>query len=132
MLDLSHETALSEQVWPALKSRTQLPESLQDFLQKDGGDVVTADCQRRYARTPLRRIAIARVGDQLHACYAKDLSRMGVGFYAPINLLPKQVLELWLPSGKTVSLRVTRCRRMAVACYEIGTIFDSEFEKKRK
>ncbi len=132
MLDVSHETALNEQVWLALTSRTQLPESLQDYLQKNGGDVVTADCQRRYARTPLRRIAIARVGDQLHACYAKDLSRMGIGFYAPVNLLPKQALQLWLPSGKTVPLRVTRCRRMAAACYEIGTIFDSEFEKKRK
>ena len=131
MLDLSHETALSEQLWQALESRTLLPESLQGHLQKHG-DVVTANCQRRYARTPLNRIAIALVGDQRHACFAKDLSRMGIGFYSPVNLLPKQVLQLWLPSGKTVPLRVTRCWRMATACYEIGTIFDSEFEKKLK
>jgi hypothetical protein len=132
MLDLSHETALSEQLWQTLESRTELPESLQDYLQKQGGSAVTAECHRRYARTPLRRIAIAVIGDNRHACFAKDLSRMGIGFYAPVNLLPKQLLQLWLPSGKTVPLRVTRCRRIAAACYEIGTIFDSEFEKKQK
>lgn len=132
MLDLSHETALSEQLWQALESRTLLPESLQGFLQKPSGGAVTASCQRRYARTPLNRIAIALVGDKRHACFAKDLSRMGIGFYSPVNLLPKQALQLWLPNGKTVPLRVTRCRRLAVECYEIGTIFDSELEKKPK
>lgn len=130
MLDLSHETALSEHLWQTLESRTNLPESLQDLLQRNGGDVVTADCQRRYVRTPLRRIAIAVVGDARHACFAKDLSRMGIGFYAPVNLLPKQLLHLWLPGGKTVALSVTRCRRISAACYEIGTIFGSEFAKK--
>jgi hypothetical protein len=129
MLDLSHETALSEQVWQTLESRTELPESLQYFLQKQGGSAVTADCHRRYARTPLRRIAIAVIGDKRHACFAKDLSRMGIGFYAPVNLLPKQNLQLWLPSGKTVVLRVTRCRRIDAACYEIGTVFASDSEQ---
>jgi hypothetical protein len=132
MLDLSHETALSEQLWNTLESRTVLPESLQGYLQKQGGDVVLAGCQRRYIRTPLRKTAIALVGDQRHACFAKDLSRMGIGFYAPINLLPRQLLQLWLPNGKVVPLRVTRCRRIDVSCYEIGTIFAANSEKKPK
>jgi len=78
MLDLSHETALSEQLWQTLESRTELPESLQDYLQKQGGSAVTAECHRRYARTPLRRIAIAVIGDQRHACFAKMFRGWGL------------------------------------------------------
>jgi hypothetical protein len=133
MLGLGDETALTEQAWHALESRTQLPESLRDFLPKHGNDGAMAGCQRRYVRMPLRKIAIALDGNNRHACYAKNLSRMGMGFYSPVNFLPKKVLSLWLAHGETImQLRVTRCRRLAAGCYEIGTVFDSELEDLKK
>ncbi len=132
MLGLGHETALTEQDWQALESRTRLPASVRDGLQKHGHDGAMAGCQRRYVRLPLHKYAILIAGDVQHACYAKDISRLGIGFFAPLNLLPKTIVQLWLPHGKIVQLRVTRCRRLDANCYEIGTVFYCELSKLKK
>jgi hypothetical protein len=130
MLGLGYEATLTEQDWHALSSRAQLPESLRDYFEKNDAQRVMVDCQRRYTRQILHNRAIMLVGNVRHACYTKDISRMGIGFYAPMNLLPKTILQFWLPYGRIMQLRVTRCRRLDALCYEIGTVFHCESSQK--
>lgn len=126
MLDLGDEPALNVPEWSAVASRAELPATLRGEATRYASDGVMADCQRRYIRKFCFKSAVARVGDDFHACYAKDLSRMGLGFFSPVNLLPKKVIRLWLSNGQLLKLRVVRCRRLGDKCYEIGTVFHIE------
>jgi hypothetical protein len=132
MLDLSHERELSEELWHSLSSKTELPTAIRDSLWKHGNEGVMVGCHRRYARVPLHNIAIAVDGDVKHACFAKDISRNGIGVYAPINFMPKKIFALWLPHGKIIRVQVARCRRLAAHCYEVGTIYYSDSVEKLK
>ncbi len=123
MLGISHETKLSVQLWKSLPSRASLPCPLEEFLDIQIGQRAVFNSKRLHARKPLRTAAIALLADGLHACYVKDISRMGVGFYAPINLLPKKIVRLWLPNGKILQLSITRCRRRCDNCFECGGTF---------
>jgi hypothetical protein len=123
MLGVSNETQLSEAHWQTLPSRVELPNELAAVPSASTREGAKADCQRRYARMLVHSPAIAESDDVCHACFTKDISRNGVGFYSPVNLLPKKALRLWLPSGNIFNLRVTRCRRLAERCYEVGTRF---------
>ncbi|QEG37312.1 hypothetical protein Pr1d_46530 [Bythopirellula goksoeyrii] len=128
MLDISHETKLSEEVWQSLLSRTVLPRPIEETLRDPSIKQTRPDSKRFLARRPLHKIAIAKIGDELHACFAKDLSRMGVGFYSPINILPKTLVTLWLPGNKTLQLAITRCRRRGESCFECGSTFQLSTE----
>jgi hypothetical protein len=66
-----------------------------------------------------------KLDDSRHACLTKDLSRKGLGFYAPVNFLPRKTVLVWLPNGEKLSVRVTRCRRLGEHCYEAGASFDA-------
>jgi hypothetical protein len=129
MLGLSNESTLTEQDWHALSSKVDLPDSISQHLRLQGHDGAMMGCQRRYARLPVHKMAILIDGADQHACVSKDVSRIGMGFYSPVDFLPKKTMRLWLPSGQIVSLRVMRCRRHAKNCYEIGAVFFSEADR---
>lgn len=123
MLGLGHEVELSEQLWHALPERVVLPPRLLAAQQSAVSEPVMYDCLRQYARRPLHSIAIVTHCGERYACQTKDISRVGVGLYMPVNMLPKKLLELWLPNRNLFLLRVTRCRRLAEECYEVGARF---------
>lgn len=124
MLDLSDAPQLSERTWLTLPERAKLPCSLRAYMAGGGEDRVRAASRRRYQRASLRSIAIGMTGDDALALYMKDVSRMGVGFYAPKNLLPQTLLKVWLPTGRMLSVKLTRCRRLGEGCFECGAAFD--------
>jgi hypothetical protein len=123
MLGVDDARELSEQFWQELLSRVELPQEIADAQRKTAGEPVRSDCQRRYGRRSLASPAILADGVRHHACRGKDISRIGVGFYCPINVLPKKIIRLWLPHGGIFLLRVTRCRRLGERCYEVGSRF---------
>ncbi|TWU22620.1 hypothetical protein Pla144_40800 [Bythopirellula polymerisocia] len=123
MLGISNETDLNEQVWQSLTSRTVLLCSFEEYLQSERDQPFIIESKRLYARRSLHKIAIAMLGGNRHACFAKDISRMGVGFYAPINILPKKKVTLWFAGGKVLQLSITRCRRLGDKCFECGGTF---------
>jgi hypothetical protein len=129
MLGLGNQNTLTEQDWHALTSKVELPDAISQHLRLHGHDGAMMGCQRRYARLPVHKMAILIDGADQHACVSKDVSRVGMGFYSPVNFLPKKTMRLWLPSGQVVSLRVTRCRRQAEHCYEIGATYFSEADR---
>ena len=85
---------------------------------------VQADSQRRYNRTYLRGIGILHCEEQDLAVYLKDLSRMGVGFYSPVQLFPGDWVELQLTGKKLLKLQITRCLRIRDRCFDCGSVCD--------
>jgi hypothetical protein len=110
--------------WVSLASRTRLPVSLERYLKEAPSQCAVANTRRRFARAPLRTIGVLRVGDVEHAVVVKDVSRLGVGFYAPVNLLPLKAMTLQLPGKAPLPLRAARCRRLGEMYYECGAKFD--------
>ena len=120
MLDLSNATEISE-VWRSIDSQAALPTSPEEFFGKAGPK--QADQQRAYERHYLRCQAILRRECETHAIYMKDCSRTGMGVISPVQLFPRQRVQLWMSPQRSYSLEIVRCRRLGANCYECGTIF---------
>jgi hypothetical protein len=124
MLDVHDEETLKRQ-WQSLASRTLLPVSWQRYLSQPLPDRVVPVAKRRFVRASLKSIAILIEGERAHAIYLKDVSRLGLGFYAPVNILPRKPLALLIPGRKTLHLRAVRCRRLGEKYYECGAKFEA-------
>ncbi len=88
MLDLRNSRALIEYLWNSLDLRPELPCSEKEYWNQSGLMRVHANTQRRYNRTYLRGIGILHWKERDLAVFVKDLSRMGIGFYSPVQLFP--------------------------------------------
>jgi hypothetical protein len=125
MLDVDDARQLSESEWKLLAAQTQLPRAVAEYFAARPVAAPRLDSRRQFHRKPLRGIALLLAGDERYAAFTKDLSRTGIGFFAPIHLFPKKIVELWLPSPRVLSMRVTRCLRIAPDCFLCGSIFES-------
>ena len=120
MLDLSNEAAI-DQAWEHLESKAVLPTSAEEFYKKSGAK---ADRQiREFERHYLRCRSIFRYECQNHGAYMKDCSRAGMGFLSPIQLFPRDPIQLWISNQRNYSLEIIRCQRLMSNCYECGAIF---------
>jgi len=128
MLDLRNSRELIESHWNSLDLRAELPCAEKEYWDRSGPMRVQSDSQRRYHRYYLREIGVVHRDGQDLAVYAKDVSRMGVGFYSPIQLFPCDWVELQLPGKKTLTLQITRCLRIRARCFECGTVYSSNTE----
>jgi len=132
MLDLIDATTLSEQAWRQLASRAELPCSWDEYVTSGGVSNSKVNSTRKHCRVSLRSIAIVIDGDQQYAAYAKDVSKSGLGFYSPVNLLPRTIIQLWVPGRALLRLRITRCRRLGERSYECGTVYESITQPPRR
>jgi hypothetical protein len=123
MLAISDETALNEEAWAALESRAALPCSWEEFVAEAGLVKHRADSRRKFVRVGLRQIAIFWHEGQAYAGYTKNVSRISLAFYSPINLLPLSEIRLWIPGHPVFNLATRRCRRLKESCFECGAIF---------
>ena len=123
MLDLSHEPNVSGLPWESAELAARLPGKMTDFFEKEGPLPVRLNCRRAYRRFYLRGKAILRCGNDTYGVYTVDASRMGIGFFAPIQLLPKLHVMLQLPNVKEFEVEVVRCCRLEQNCYHCGAIF---------
>ncbi len=103
--------------WELLKSRTKLPFNWELFARQQQAQWQVANSQRRFERKAMRAIAILVRGEELHAAYTRDISQTGIGFFAPIPLLPDERVWLELPGNRLMPVRVTRCKQMAEHCH---------------
>jgi hypothetical protein len=125
MLDLIDATTLTEASWHELVSRAELPFSWQEYVAGAGTVQSTPEDTRKFCRIALRSIAIVFIDEQAHAAYAKDVSKVGMGFYSPVNLLPRTFIRIWVPGRSLLRLRVSRCRRLGERCFECGGLFEA-------
>jgi len=122
MLDINNAGLTVQDLWDQLSSITTLPEGFTVFDGRAGAAPVHRNCHRRCRRFYLRTKGILLAQDGRHGVYVKDLSRQGIGFLAPLQLFPREEVELLIPGKPRLQLSVTRCRRLGAECYECGTV----------
>ena len=123
MLELGDSKELTTEFWNSLPIRADLPCSPDKYLDKSGPLGVLRESRRGYHRFYLRTIALLRCDGNEYAAYCKDLSRMGIGFFSPVQLFPGDVISLEIPGNKPLRLEVARCIRIRERCYECGSQF---------
>ncbi|MEZ6072689.1 MAG: PilZ domain-containing protein [Pirellulales bacterium] len=121
-IDVDH-SELIETRWSALKSKVVLPGNEHAFMSRTGRLPSKEDSRRRYHRYFARTKALLHVDGNTHGVYLRDLSRCGIGFLAPVQLLPRQSVELELADGRRLALQNVRCRRLGPQWYECGATF---------
>jgi hypothetical protein len=123
MLDLDHDTSLNELGWDALEHKAHLPEQLKHYFEPRGVLPVHPDSRRSYHRFYLRSKAIIEREGTFLGVYTADVSRKGLRFLSPVQLLPKERVRIQLPKTKEFQIEIARCRRIEDGCYECGATF---------
>ena len=115
--------AVSKQAWSRLTERADLPCSPDQYFDPAGPLPSCTDSRRRFHRIHLRSVAIIWRQGKALAGYSRDVSRMGVGFYSPVQLFPGDTVSFGLPGKPPICLEITRCVRRRQRCYECGSVF---------
>ncbi len=123
MLDFDLSTTLNNQLWESLPTCAALPCDEATFLAGSGIDSMIDDTRRRFRRVKLHGRAAATCGNQTFGVYTIDVSPMGVSFYSPRNLLPKEIVKLSFEQFRSLDVKIRRCRRVAASCYSCGGDF---------
>jgi hypothetical protein len=123
MLDLCYERELIDTAWEATSTKTRLPAAELEFFNSKGPLPISPENKRTFHRFYLRGKALLKRRDTFLGVYTKDVSRRGIGFLSPVQLLPKEQVNLRMPGTKELMLEVTRCRRVDHGCYDAGAKF---------
>lgn len=120
MLALGHERELASPSWDTCDRKARLPVHLASrFFEEQGAMPVHFDSQRTFHRFYMRGKAMLTRGDERLGAFTKDVSRQGVGFLSPIQLMPLERVRLQIRTTE-LALEVARCRRISEQCFEIG------------
>jgi hypothetical protein len=123
MLDVDYGKKLMEDLWEATPTKVRLPETLSSqFFSASGPMPMYHDNRRRFHRYYMRGKAVLKRGTSLMATYTTDVSRQGVGFLSPVQLLPKERVQLRLATTE-LNLQLARCQRLDQGCFECGAKF---------
>jgi len=125
MLGLSNEKRLMDKLWRAAETTLELPKLEAKYFFEFRGPMPSGhfDNRRSYHRFYLRDKAILTRNETTLGVLTTDISRQGIGFLAPLQLLPKQRVQLLLTSGAEYYLQVARCRRRSENVFECGGRF---------
>jgi hypothetical protein len=123
MLDLSHERDVIEELWDLVEVKVQLPHEEAEFLAKSGPLPRCPETKRRFHRFHFRGKAILYRRDERFGAFTRDVSREGIGFLSPIQLLPKERVLLRVVGTSRLVLEIARCRRLSPGCYQCGARF---------
>lgn len=124
MLVVRDEERLIQDVWASAQAQVQLPAAMaKSFFVPSGPMRGHFDNRRSFHRYYLRSKALLTSGEMSIGVYTKDISRQGICLLSPVQLYPKQRVELRLPNGSVYPLQVVRCRRDFDNCFECGTRF---------
>jgi hypothetical protein len=122
----------SNQLDLSLIERAGLGNPIEAFFAKQGAVPSRFDERRGFARRYYRRPAILTLRQTLPAferpgeqtlVYLCDISRSGVGFLCDRELYPEEVVDVSLPVIGARQVKVRRCRRLAMDCYVVGSVF---------
>jgi hypothetical protein len=133
MLDVSNEKRVAdektvvEELWAAAKVRVKLPMlTAKYFFEPKGPMPIHTSSRRSFHRFYMRSKAVLLQETTIYGGYTTDVSRQGIGFLSPRQLMPKSKWTLKLPSGAEYDLIVTRCRRENDNCFACGGRFASQ------
>lgn len=123
MLEPHDGEDLIAQLWKTAVETTRLLESEEQFFNPQAPTLGHFQDRRAYHRYGYRNRAIVTHEGKTLAVYARDISRIGIGFCSPLQLFPMDEVEILLPGPRRVSLQITRCWREAPKCYNCGARF---------
>ena len=123
MLDVCSSSGVIDDIWNSLSPQAMLPCSAQEYWSKSGPTRTQNDSRRCHHRFYLRGMGIARSDQGLLAIYLKDVSRMGVGFYSPVQLFPCDEVELHVTGDRLLQINITRCIRLGKHCFDCGSTY---------
>lgn len=127
MLDVSDEKRIVEELWVAAKIRVKLPMlTAKYFFEPKGPMPCHHNSRRSFHRFYMRSKAVLVQDATIYGGYTTDVSRQGIGFLSPRQLMPKSKWTLKLPDGAEYELIVTRCRRENDNCFTCGGRFASQ------
>jgi hypothetical protein len=126
MLDISDERNLINDFWESTSAKVRLPVPEQEYCAQCGAMPRASESKRVYHRYYLRGKALIKRRGVLMGIYTKDVSRHGIGFLAPTQLLPKERIYMRLPGASELLLEVTRCLRIDDGCFDSGARFVSK------
>ena len=115
-----------------------LPEQLQQFFAESGYAPTTAQENRCNSRLRVRAkvpvwfhfkpnamgASISRSAEVPATALLKDISRNGVALLYHEQVFPEERLCIQF-QNRLFDVTVVRCRRIATACYEVGSVIDS-------
>jgi hypothetical protein len=122
MLELDDGKKLMDELWEKAAAKVDPNQLAKDFFAFHGPSAPMGHNLRAYHRHYMRGKAILKRGDTLLGTFTKDVSRQGIGFLCPVQLLPKERVKLQLPVTE-LGLEVTRCRRLDKQFFECGARF---------
>ena len=123
MLELDHGEKIMETFWEKTVANVELPPAeRENFFALRGPAPISPTNQRAYHRYFMRSKAVLKRGGSMFGTYTKDISRQGIGFLSPVQLMPKEWVQLQLPTNE-LGLEVARCRRIDRGCFECGARF---------
>ena len=129
MLGITLSPRLNDAAWRALDRTARAPDGydIEDLLAQDeAGYVNSRRCRLRYplpGRAVLSCRELATDEFSMFGVYTTNLSAMGLGFCSPVQLFPKQQVELYAANLENHTLIVRRCRRLQKDCYLCGATF---------
>jgi hypothetical protein len=123
VLDIDHAMQLITGEGNALSATAILPEDGGEFFARRGPAPCSPIARRSFHRFYFRHPAVMLQDGERYGVFTLDVSRHGVGFVSPVQIFPKQVVELRLPDGRCLRLEAARCRRIKAHCYECGSRF---------
>jgi hypothetical protein len=121
MLELDHDKKI-EELWDQAPTKLSSEFLSKNFFTLHGPAPIVGLNQRGYHRFFMRGKAVLKRGNTTLGTYTKDVSRQGVGFLSPVQLLPKERVKLHLPTAE-LGLEIARCRRIDKGCFECGARF---------
>lgn len=123
MLARGHVRQLIAELWELTDVKVQLPASMASgFLEASGPTPAYYDDSRSFLRFRLRTKAVLKHREEKLGAYLTDVSRTGAGFLSPVQLMPKEIVQLTLATCE-LRIEVARCRRIEKDCFECGGKF---------
>lgn len=123
MLRTNNESLAFDESWSELPVRASVPS--EDYLEVSGPAPAHPDDRRRFARFRCRGRAILERGSDRLAAYTADISRSGMGIISPVQLLPRESVEV-TTSRQKLPLLVVWCLRLGNNSYQCGCLFQQE------
>ena len=112
--------------WLSVQAQAELPAQMaHDFFASKGPMRGSDENRRAFHRFYMRSEALLIGDGYTYAIYTCDISRQGIGFISPRQLLPHQKCTLQLPNGSRFDVLIKRCRRKSDRCYLCGARFMS-------
>ena len=123
MLDYKLSVTVSDDTWNAAAVHAVLPQTTEEYFREAGATAMIDDTRRRHRRIRVRGRAIVFSKTNQCGVYTIDISPTGIGFFSPVQFLPKEKIEFYSNESEQIELQIRRCVRTAIDCYNCGGVF---------